>query len=294
MISTKVSVDIEINNYATRTGDSNFLLLYRAFCVLKELDDGTGKIEINLAEKAIQLHIGKSYTFAVLSRIEGNIFWTLSATDVYLSGWNKVYQKLNITPTKVVDVPTHLFKGIANFASYVYAAWLDGKTISREKIEEVTGIPKTTQRRYERKQNIVVKNNCFVLTKEQAVEFCAGGNVKVGTMPVTQNNVNALSERKDGDYNLQTANTYLSGKVAYVKNRIKRFLKDLGHNQEIGRGKDFILFVSEHFQKVSNAGRIEITRLKVKDGYKSLIQLQPDKYSYKMNIFTPMGATCSY
>lgn len=73
----------------------------------------------------------------------------------------QVSKILRVAPRKTVRIPLSAFSGMAKMRAHFYASLFAGKTnpISRETIAKTWGIPKSTQRRYERLAGIKVQRN---------------------------------------------------------------------------------------------------------------------------------------
>lgn len=152
-------------------GNTVELLCYRAFLLFKQMDanaTGSGQIDIKMANKATKLFFGKNYTIHSLSRMkESEQFWSKSQTHIYITSWNKLWTTYEIVPSRFVVLPTSVFAKKSTFMAHIYTAWIDGRMIARDTIEELLSIPKTTQRRYERLCGTDVEAKGKILTESQ-------------------------------------------------------------------------------------------------------------------------------
>lgn len=73
----------------------------------------------------------------------------------------RVLEILRVAPSKVVRIPLSAFSRLAKMRAHFYASLFAEKTnpISRETIAKTWGMPKSTQRRYERLAGIKVQRN---------------------------------------------------------------------------------------------------------------------------------------
>lgn len=85
---------------------------------------------------------------------------------------------LGVAPSTAVRIPLSAFSGLAKMRAFFYASLFAGRKnpIARETIAELWGIPKTTQRRYERLAGIDVRRNIA----RREIDPCDGWQVGEG------------------------------------------------------------------------------------------------------------------
>lgn len=145
-----------INKIILKNNDSNEQICYRLFCILKNIDtDNNGFIEYDKANKASTLLLNKNFTLKALSRIP-NItkYMTINEKGVFLNSWKYIWEYFEVTPTVWVSIPYWVFQNTSTFKMYLYAGYVKDTIQTRSKIEKETGVPKSTQIRYERKLGI--------------------------------------------------------------------------------------------------------------------------------------------
>jgi len=92
-------------------------------------------------------------------------FWTTKMVGekqvISYRSLQRCSELLGVAPSSAVRIPLSAFSGLAKMRAFLYASLFAGRKnpIARETIAELWGIPKTTQRRYEKLAGIEVRRN---------------------------------------------------------------------------------------------------------------------------------------
>lgn len=228
------------------------ILAYRVFLFLKDLDSGSGWIEKPAIKKLVPEFFGKEITYNYLSRMEElNPYLEVYDHAIRLKSWKKIWEHYNIAPSSWVYIPKEYLAKKSDFIACIYVAWLDGKTISREKIEGLTSIPKSTQISYEKRLGVQTRTNYQVMSEEEYLDS--------QDIPVKDGKVVGVYY-KDGKLYRQLPNSYYSKttKENHNKKRYLNFLRQLNGHKDNGRTRNCgPLFVDDRF--IVN-GKITVNR----------------------------------
>lgn len=216
-----------INRILMKQNDSNELLSYRYFCLLKNMDNESGFVPYNQANKASTLLLNKNFTLKVISRIPNiSKYMTVTPKGVFLTSWRNLWEYFDVTPTTWVMIPYKAFQGVAEFRMYMYAGYVKNTIQSRQTIEENTGVPKTTQIRYEKKLGIPKQHRALEHNETDVIDGLALGTINPASVFTNK-----------GKYYQQLPNQYM-GNVELNTSRIQREFnasRQAGHKQQSRR-----------------------------------------------------------
>lgn len=251
-IRTCAQLNIKLLN--TNTDE---LFAYRIYVLLKNIDsqnNGSGTLNYATVNKITTTLLNRNFTVKSLSRLPSlQKYMTFSNNRVFLNSWEKLWEYFEISPTVWVNIPQYAIKSKKDFVANLYGGFIKGRTISREKISEITGLSISTQKKYERMLGIHREYNFLEMTEEefldsQYIPTDSDGKV-VGVF--TQNNM----------LYRQLPNTYYHN-VNFSKSRkqINYNTRRNGHNK---RRKSYnVLFIDEKYVNKSGKVTLHLTRNK--------------------------------
>lgn len=243
VIKTCSQTNIKIMN-----SDTQEVFAYRVFVLLKSIDDGSGRISNKVANKATTLFFNRNFTIKSLSRLpELAKYMVFTDTDVYLSSWEKIWDYFEVSPYTWTEIPLNAVKSKKDFLAYIYAGFISTRTISREKIEEITGIARSTQYKYERISDCSKSFNYLEMTEEEYLDD--------QYIPTDEDGKVTGVFVKDGMFYRQMPNTYYS-KIKITKTR-KQLAYNTRQNVGINRRKAYnVLFLDNRF--VNSSGKVSL------------------------------------
>lgn len=229
--------------------DTQEVFAYRVFVLLKSVDDGSGRIDNKVANKVTTVFFNRNFTIKALSRLpELAKYIQFTDTDIYLASWEKIWDYFEVTPHTWTEIPLNAIKNKMNFLAYTYAGFISTRTISRDKIEELTGLSRSTQHKYERISGCSKSFNYLEMDQE---EFMNDEYI-----PTDEDGKVVGVFEKDGMYYRQMPNSYYS----HIK--ISKTRKQLAYNtrqnvNESHRRKGYTaLFIDERY--VNKSGKVSL------------------------------------
>jgi hypothetical protein len=148
------------------------MLAYRAFLLLKSIDDGSGFVKKDVAKKVLTTYFGKNITYSYLSKMEETApYLSFYDTGVRIHSWKKVWSHFDIyvNGSEWVFIPNESLQSKISFMAHIYAGFVTDKIISRDKIQEITGLARPTQRRYEEIAGVEKRYNFLHLSEEEYI-----------------------------------------------------------------------------------------------------------------------------
>lgn len=255
-IKTDATYNLYILNHAN---DSEEVLAYRAYCLLKEIDANISKsgfIDLKTADKAFRMFLGKNHGVDSVSRLlETKKYWVKQRKGLRLTSWYNLQKHLkdvsigkndgDKTFSEWAKIPVTALNKKSTFLAYIYAAWLDGKIISRENITAITGLPKSTQIRYEKKSN---SNKQFVflkLTEEEANDEITNNRLNTQSLVHLEND--HLYFQAGNSYESPSTKTHYKKSKNGYKTRIRLADKKRG---KINPFQGAIRYLDDRYKKV--------------------------------------------
>jgi len=152
---------------------------YRLWLLLRSLDEqGKGWVSYEEALEAfLKLGLSRRSFRDILRKGEG-LWWTRAQKRIFYFGLEKVCLRLQVLPGRPILVP--LARRLSEFRALLHASFfVKPKTISRTRLQELTGKSKTTLRRWEKLTGVKVQPNLGYspkpLSKEKSsVSRCIG------------------------------------------------------------------------------------------------------------------------
>lgn len=178
MQQVKIKTDTTYNLYILNNmHDSDEVLAYRAFCLLKAVDAQNGHsgfIPTEDANKVIKYLIGKNYSVETLQRVPAiNKYFTIQRKGIRLNSWFALQSEtLNVDNENFSEwsfIPKTAFSKKSTFLACLYISWLDNRIIARDTITAITGLSKSTQIRYEKK-TLTKKEFVFLKLSHQQLD----------------------------------------------------------------------------------------------------------------------------
>jgi len=151
---------------------------YRLWLLLRSLDsEGRGWVDFGKAQESfLRLGLSRRSFRDILRKGEG-FWWTRVRGRIFYSGLEKVCLRLRVLPGRPVLIP--LPKRLSEFRALLHASFfVKEKTISRRRLQELTGKSKTTLRRWEKLTGVKIQPNLGyspkLLSKSSSSYRCIG------------------------------------------------------------------------------------------------------------------------
>ena len=208
----------ELNCEGLRTGQDRELVVWY---LLRHLDaQGSGRVFLDRLAKVVTGKRLWSQTNLErrLARGEGR-FWKVITTkhgqQVRYRSLEAVCEALGVVPYRdPVGVPLRAFGRLAVTRAYLYAAWVGDRQIGREMIMQLTGLPETTQRRYEKLSGVTIEKNVSVRAYQEGDQLAPGRWV-------------ARDRQGRLCYNVRMVNRYSTQLQAFARGQLRKVRQSL-------------------------------------------------------------------
>lgn len=244
----------KLNIELLKNTDTEELFAYRIYVLLKNIDaqgNGSGALSYSDVNKITTKLLNRNYTVKSLSRLPTlRKYMTFDNNKVFLNSWEKLWDYFNVSPTVWVKIPQYAVSSKKDFTAHVYAGFVSGNTISREKIVEILGISVSTQKKYEKMLGIHREYNFLEMTED---EFKNSEHIPTDD----QGHVVGVFAHNGMLYR-QLPNTYRYRKVTSKSRKQLNYNTRQNEHKNNGRkGCGYgVLFIDERY--VSKSGKVEL------------------------------------